>query len=167
MTLGRKIAEGRRQKGMSQEMLAEQLGVSPQAVSKWENDASCPDIQLLPQLAQLLDTTVDSLLSDGETPAAPEVQLLPPEKRRPLDSLTLHVRVQSAEGDKVKINLPMAVVKLGMELGMATSSFQIGKHDALKNVDLNQVLQMVDSGLIGHLMEVESAEGDTVDITVD
>ena len=51
-TLGSRIAELRRKKNMTQEELAAELGVTPQAVSKWENDLSCPDITLLPQLAQ-------------------------------------------------------------------------------------------------------------------
>ena len=49
--IGRQIAENRRAKGLTQEQLAEEFGVSPQAVSKWENGASCPDILTLPQLA--------------------------------------------------------------------------------------------------------------------
>ncbi|MGN0746903.1 MAG: helix-turn-helix domain-containing protein [Aristaeellaceae bacterium] len=43
-TLGQHIAGKRRGRGMTQEALAEQLSVTPQAVSKWENDASCPDV---------------------------------------------------------------------------------------------------------------------------
>ena len=50
-TLGSRIAEYRRAKGITQDQLAEHMGVSSQAVSKWENDLSCPDITLLPRLA--------------------------------------------------------------------------------------------------------------------
>ena len=49
-TLGSRIAELRRKKNMTQEELAAELGVTPQAVSKWENDLSCPDITLLPPM---------------------------------------------------------------------------------------------------------------------
>lgn len=45
-TLGQRIAERHRGRGMTQQTLAEQLNVTPQAVSKWENDASCPDVML-------------------------------------------------------------------------------------------------------------------------
>ena len=62
-TLGSRIAELRRKKNMTQEELAAELGVTPQAVSKWENDLSCPDITLLPQLARLFDATTDELLA--------------------------------------------------------------------------------------------------------
>ena len=61
-SLGSRIAELRRKKNMTQEDLANALGVTPQAVSKWENDLSCPDITLLPQLARLFDVTTDELL---------------------------------------------------------------------------------------------------------
>ena len=63
MTLGEKLSEKRRSKNMTQDDVAEKLGVTPQAVSKWENDASCPDISLLPTLASLYETTNDELLS--------------------------------------------------------------------------------------------------------
>ena len=73
-SLGSRIAELRRKKNMTQEDLANALGVTPQAVSKWENDLSCPDITLLPQLARLFDVTTDELL--GNT-SHPETTLLP------------------------------------------------------------------------------------------
>ncbi len=63
-TMGRRIAALRRKKKMTQEQLAGKLGVTPQAVSKWENDLSCPDISILPQLAVELDISVDTLLGN-------------------------------------------------------------------------------------------------------
>ena len=53
-TNGNRISKYRKEKGMTQEELAGKLGVSSQAVSKWENDASCPDISLLPELCRIL-----------------------------------------------------------------------------------------------------------------
>lgn len=61
-TLGKRIMENRKRLGWTQDRLAEQMGVSAQAVSKWENDQSCPDISLLPKLAELFGITVDELL---------------------------------------------------------------------------------------------------------
>ncbi|MBQ2650758.1 MAG: helix-turn-helix domain-containing protein [Clostridia bacterium] len=55
------IANLRREKGMTQEELAQAMGVTNQAVSKWESAQNCPDIQLLPQLADLFGVTIDSL----------------------------------------------------------------------------------------------------------
>ena len=60
--LGRQIARLRKERGMTQEQLAQAVGVSPPAVSKWETDSSCPDIALLCPLARALSTNVDTLL---------------------------------------------------------------------------------------------------------
>ena len=62
-TLGKRISENRKAKNIKQDELAEMLLVSPQAVSKWENDLSCPDISVLPELSKILGITVDELLS--------------------------------------------------------------------------------------------------------
>jgi len=61
-TLGKRIAQNRKQLGLTQDQLAEQLGVTAQAVSKWENDQSCPDITMLPRLAAIFGITTDELL---------------------------------------------------------------------------------------------------------
>lgn len=49
-TMGKRIAAFRKEKGMTQEELAERMGISAQAVSKWETDLSCPDVGSIPQL---------------------------------------------------------------------------------------------------------------------
>ena len=61
-TLGKRIAKNRKRMGLTQDQLAEQMGVTPQAVSKWENDQSCPDITALPRLAEIFGITTDELL---------------------------------------------------------------------------------------------------------
>ena len=61
-TLGMMIAELRKEKGMTQLELAEKMGVTDKAVSKWERDLSCPDINSLPNLAEILGVTVDELM---------------------------------------------------------------------------------------------------------
>lgn len=61
MTLGNKISECRKNKGMTQDALAQLLGVTNQAVSKWESDQSCPDVMLLPKLADIFGITMDEL----------------------------------------------------------------------------------------------------------
>lgn len=61
MKVGEKIAELRKERGITQENLAGIIGVSPQAVSKWENSATMPDIMLLPIIADTLGVTIDAL----------------------------------------------------------------------------------------------------------
>ncbi len=69
MTLGNKIQTMRKEKGLTQQELADMMGVTDKAVSKWERDISCPDINTMPKLAQVFDVTVDSLLQDSEQAA--------------------------------------------------------------------------------------------------
>ncbi len=66
--INEQIAFLRKQKGLTQEELANALGVTNQAVSKWESAQCCPDIQLLPDLAKIFDVSVDELL--GYTPVS-------------------------------------------------------------------------------------------------
>ena len=61
-TLGKRIVQNRKRLGLTQDALAEKLGVTAQAVSKWENDQSCPDITMLPRLAAVFGVTTDALL---------------------------------------------------------------------------------------------------------
>ena len=61
MTLGNTIAQYRKSLNITQEALAQQLGVTNQAVSKWESDQCCPDVMLLPKLADIFGITLDEL----------------------------------------------------------------------------------------------------------
>lgn len=62
-TIGSKIKMLRKNKGMTQEMLADVLSVSSQSVSKWENNLSLPDVELLPMIARFFGITMDELFS--------------------------------------------------------------------------------------------------------
>ena len=163
MTIGKRIAHFRKEKGLTQEDLAQHMGISPQAVSKWENDQTCPDISALPKLARLFGVTVDELLEGKE--ALPAVRVLPPEQRKDIKDMILRVTVDSAEGDKIRVNLPMALVEMAIEIGMEMP--QINGNDALKGIDMKKVLEMVRLGFVGNLVEVDSADGDRIRIFVE
>ena len=102
-TIGKRIAEYRKKKGLKQDELAEMLGVSPQAVSKWENDLSCPDISLLPELSRILGISIDEIVQGKKD--EPVVAIVPKEERKSLDQMMLRIIVDSADGEKVKIRL--------------------------------------------------------------
>ena len=159
-TIGNRINKQRKVKGLTQEDLAAKLSISAQAVSKWENDQSCPDISLLPQLCRILDISTDELLTGERN----DVRLVPVEKRKSLDELILRIRINSAEGDKVKVNLPMSLVKVALEIG---GELNVTGVDAAKNIDMEKILKLVESGAVGKLVEVESADGDTVEVYVE
>lgn len=71
-TIGENVRAFRKQNGFTQEELAGRLGVSYQAVSKWENGATAPDISLLPDLAAVLGTSIDALNVFVEKPFVPD-----------------------------------------------------------------------------------------------
>ena len=79
-TFGATISALRREKGMTQLELAQQMGVTDKAVSKWERNLSFPDVTSLPKLAEVLGTSVDELLevktAAQEEPAGPRVPAL-------------------------------------------------------------------------------------------
>lgn len=161
-SIGNRISKYRKEKGMTQEELAAKLGVSSQAVSKWENDASCPDISLLPQLCRILGISTDELLTGQRN----EVKMVPAEQRKSLDELTLRVRVNSAQGDRVRVNLPMSLVKVCLELGVEVMP-QMAGVETIKSLDLSKIMELAERGMMGKLVEVESADGDMVEIVVE
>lgn len=162
-TIGKRISEYRKKKNIKQDELAEMLGVSPQAVSKWENDLSCPDISLLPELSRILGVSIDEIVQGKKE--EPIVSILPEEQRKDINKLMLRIVVDSEEGDRVRVNLPMALVKVAIETGISMP--QINGSEALKNIDFAQIFTLVENGAIGNLVEVDSADGDTVRIFVE
>ena len=136
--------------------------MSAQAVSKWENDVSCPDIMLLPHISELFQVTIDELFSK-ESKAL--VTIVPEEERKDIDKMMLKVVVNSKKGDRVRVNLPIALVKIAYEIGMQLP--EVSGNMALKDLDFEKIIALVDRGVIGKLVEVESADGDIVDVTVE
>ena len=112
-TLGKRIVMHRKRLGLTQEQLVESLGVTSQAVSKWENDQSCPDISMLPKLAQLFGVSVDSLLGN-ETQPVYEAELVQPEEKK--DKWEFHWDA----GRRSSIGLAIAILALGIQLILAS-----------------------------------------------
>lgn len=75
-TMGETIAQLRKNKGMTQAELAEQMNVTDKAVSKWERDISCPEIGSLPKLAEIFEVSVDELMR-AKTEGKPKGTAMP------------------------------------------------------------------------------------------
>ena len=155
-SLGSKIAFYRKKLSLTQEELAEKCSVTPQAVSKWENDISAPDIALIPVLAQLFGISCDELLG-VETEKVRAV----PQQLVDLNKVLLKIKVDSAEGDKVNLNLPIMLAEPFLK------NVNVSGKDALRGIDFAQPIELVKSGAVGKIMEVNSAEGDVVEIWVE
>ncbi|HHV03411.1 MAG TPA: helix-turn-helix transcriptional regulator [Bacteroidales bacterium] len=184
--LGSNIAKFRKERGMTQDNLAELLSVSPQAVSKWENDVSYPDIEMLPKLANIFGVSLDTLFSN---PVTPETEFVEPENRKDPNKMLFKIRVKSHQGDTVSVNLPIALLKVfdfnsfvnnGNSTDDDTAETEDSKDSSgnkknvfqinginLGAIDWNQLLELIDNGVIGKLIEVHSADGDLVEIYVE
>lgn len=160
-TFGQRFSRLRKNLGLKQDDIAEKVNISAQAVSKWENDLSAPDISTLPILADILNVSLDELLGRE----VEETKIVPEGKRKDINTMLLKINVLSSEGDKVKVNLPLAIIKLCIDAGMELPN--INGKDLLKNIDFNQIFMLIDAGVIGKLVEVESADGDKISITVE
>ena len=82
-TLGMMIASLRKENGMTQFELAEKMGVTDKAVSKWERDISCPDVNTIPKLAEVFGISVDELMQikaesqdESKKDVTPMIQLI-------------------------------------------------------------------------------------------
>ena len=73
MDIGNQIVSYRKSLKITQEQLAQQLGVTNQAVSKWESDQCCPDVQLLPKLADIFGITIDELFGRQGNPVSTQL----------------------------------------------------------------------------------------------
>ena len=174
-TLGRRIARLRLECGMTQERLAMKMGVTAQAVSKWENDLSAPDISLLPELARTLGVTVDELLEGRKSqeivPAEPEPQPEPEPETTPSHSdgsrpKKLHIHVDSSDGDVVNINVPlgMASAVLGVS-SKIPGVVNLNLDDA--DIDTTLIAEAIKHGEKGTLIEVDGDDGDHVTISLE
>jgi transcriptional regulator with XRE-family HTH domain len=75
-SMGEFIAERRKEKGLTQRELAQMLNITDKAVSKWERNLACPDINTIPKLAEILSVSVEELLNanPAEKPKNQEVE---------------------------------------------------------------------------------------------
>ncbi len=112
MTTGQKIARLRRERGLTQGALAEEAGVTRQAVSKWESDAALPDADKLVRLSELFGCTVDYLLkSREEDPAAPAGQA---ERPRAGEPPVFSFRAYEYKSRRTLFGLPLVHINIGI-----------------------------------------------------
>ena len=93
MTLGERIKACRQQAGMSQEKVAELMGISRQAVTKWETNKSAPSTENLFKLAEIFGTTVDLLMPEQEAETKTTEQVLPIQFSEPKTILTIAILI--------------------------------------------------------------------------
>ncbi len=164
--LGTNIAELRKKMGLTQEEFAEKLGVTAQAVSKWENGVSCPDIMLLPKIAGIFGISVDELM--GVKPIEETSTLTTPQLTdEEISKLNLRVIVTDNENpDKKAVNIcvPVAFVAKAAKLGVKISS--VLGNDTLSDLELSKVIDLVKSGVTGEILHIDTDDNKVVTIEV-
>ena len=163
-TLGKRIAALRHENQLTQDELAEKLGISSQAISKWENDQSCPDISLLPLLSKILGVSTDELLT-GKKEEGHTVKMLPENERKNIDDMLLRIVINAKYGDVVRVNLPLSIIKVVIDSGL--NMLHLSGNEALKNIDLNMIFNMVQEGAVGNIVDIEDKNGDTIRLFVE
>ena len=160
-TFGKRIARLRKEKNYTQEDIAFKVNISPQAVSKWENDISFPDITVLPILADIFEVSVDELLGRKNTQ---QVVLVEEAKKEDINKMALKIKVIDGK-DKININIPIALVKVCIETGMGMP--QINGNKNLSSIDFKQIYDLIEQGVIGELLTIEEEDGTFVKIVVE
>lgn len=110
-TMGMVIASRRKELGMTQAGLAEKMGVTDKAVSKWERDLSYPDVDSIPKLAEVLDMSVDELMQI-KTESAEE------EKKSPVQEMLDLIPKTVAIGMGVAVSVLSIMGKIDVQTGM-------------------------------------------------
>ncbi len=167
-TLGSKIAELRKKKGFTQEEFAEKLGVTAQAVSKWENDVSCPDIMLLPKIAEIFSVSIDELMGvktnnkdyDTNTTNTIEPKLL--ESR---SKLKLRIQIIDVKNNRKPVNIavPVNFVTKIARTGLKISSIVGGVPD---NLPIEKILEQVNNGVSGEILDMTADDGTQIKIEI-
>lgn len=163
MELGKTINELRKKNNMTQEELAAKLGVSAQAVSKWENDLSCPDISLLPDISKLFGISVDELLGGDY-----DEHDMPKENPEPAPSPVNNDEFKTIKkinisidnhGKMTNVSLPVKLVRFGMNIGSAFG----GLNDSQSQI----IMDAIQNGLSGEILKVNGENGEIIIISLD
>ena len=110
------IAELRKQHGMTQLELAEKMGVTDKAVSKWERDLSCPDINSVPTLAEILGVSVEELMQvkkEAEVPVSKMAEIMEIAPKAIAMAMGVAVVVLSVL-DELPVNSGMIMLGIGL-----------------------------------------------------
>ncbi len=155
-TIGKNIAEHRRNVGITQEQLADKLGISAQAVSKWENDLSEPDASTLLALSKIFGVTVDDLLNGTRAPAVskddkkPENRMIVINCQRYDNKVTLRIPAELELQEDYSVFL--SAINTGVDSDTAVKSMEEYKDTIRMMIEKNIVGTVIDAGNVeGHV----------------
>lgn len=169
MDLGNRIQTLRRQQGLSQEALAQQLGVSRQAIGKWETGATLPSIDNLLELSAILGTTVDYLLTGRES-EPPDTVLSPdtaPDQTISMEALRALLAEQQAQPPRKRWRrrLPAAAGILFLLLLVGLLGHYITRLSTLEHTvsNLHSSVDLLDGQMQNALHAIQSGIQESLD----
>lgn len=124
--IGEFIAALRKSSGYTQQEVADRLGVSNKTVSSWETGASCPDIALLPSIAELFGVTCDELLRGERIPADEPPQTTEKKREKAIAFRTARYKNSASTAALVSVGLSAAGVLLTLVLGIGANRSNLG-----------------------------------------
>ena len=159
MKIGSNIAALRKEKGITQEELANALGVSAQAVSKWENNSSCPDVSLLTVIADYFGVTVDALLRSG---AEEITRADPPSTDDNVAAVrggkrNVRIKVTQPNGKETNVKVPFGVVKMGLRVNVF----------GLQRDVADKIGALLDDPAAADILSVDGENGEHVTISIE
>lgn len=175
-TLGSRIARRRKALNMTQEDFSQLLGVTAQAVSKWENDVSCPDIMLLPKISEVLDISIDELMGVEKKRVAEEeftkaeaesLGVGYSNERKSstyVSKLKLRINIIDSRNKPINIALPMPFVMRMANMGIKISGV-LGT-SAINDSQLEQILELIKNGVAGEIFDFTSDDGTKIKIEI-
>ena len=160
MKIGSNIAALRKEKGITQEELANALGVSAQAVSKWENNSSCPAVSLLTDIADYFGVTVDALLRSGaeeitraDSPSTDNNAAAVRGGKR-----NVRIKVTQPNGKETNVKVPFGVVKMGL---------WVGNVFGLQRDAADKIGALLDDPAAADILSVDGENGEHVTISIE
>lgn len=161
-TFGQRLSRLRKQSELTQSDIADRLGVTPQAVSKWENDQASPDIDILIRLSDIFSISVDELLGKQR----PVAVVAEKKSEKELEKLVFRIEVKSEDGDTVNVNLPLALVKVFVNADDGKVNMLSGNKN-LENIDFRELIALAEKGLMGELVSIDAVDGSKVRVKIE
>lgn len=146
-TMGSKISTLRKELGMTQAELAEKMNVTDKAVSKWERNLSCPEVNSLPRLAEIFGISLDELMAADDMADEASDDTFPghgdanqtDSRQAVADTEPPGDRIPAANRDSI-LDLILKVIPLAMGIAVTVLS-------VMKEIDLNSGFQLLGIGL--------------------
>ncbi|MDY0210854.1 MAG: hypothetical protein RBQ91_05575 [Acholeplasma sp.] len=100
---------------------------------------------------------------ERESDDEPKVEVIVPKYKTDPKNLMFKVRIISADGDKVNVNLPLKFAKAALKNG----KINLGNSEVMDNIDIEAIIEMIEEGQIGEIVDISSANGDIVKIVIE